>query len=240
MPVIMEGILRAVFVFIVLMVLTRLIGKRNNAQLTFFEYVTGASIGAMGAIMAVDLDINIWGAFAALLTFIVLLILNGYLSLESRPLRKLLQGEAVVVIHNGKILEGNLALLRYSVDDITTLLREKGYFNISDVEYAIIETDGRLSVLPKSQNRPVNPKDMGIPTSYEGVSSELIVDGKIIEQNLLQNNLSEIWLKDQLDMKGIYNVGEVSFASLGTDGKLYIDKKQDTLDNVTDISDKEI
>lgn len=240
MPVIMEGIWRAVFAFIVLLVLTRLIGKRSNSQLTFFDYVTGASIGTMGAIMAVSLNVNIWGAFAALLTFIVLMILNGYLSLESRPLRKLLQGEAVVVIQNGKILEGNLGLLRYSIDDITTLLREKGYFNISDVEYAIIETDGRLSVLPKSQNRPVTPKDMRISTSYEGVPSELIVDGKIIEQNLLQNNLSENWLKDQLNMKGIYNVGEVAFANLGTDGKLYVDKNQDTLDNVIDISDKEV
>lgn len=151
MPVIMEGILRAVFVFIVLLVMTRLIGKHNNAHLTFFDYVTGVSVGAMGAIMAVNFDVNIWGAFAGLLTFIVLMILNGYLSLESRPLRKLLQGEAVVVVNNGKILEGNLALLRYSIDDITTLLREKGYFNISDVEYAIIETDGRLRVLPSDK-----------------------------------------------------------------------------------------
>lgn len=155
MPDVMEGILRAVFAFIVLLVLTRLLGKRNSTQLTFFEYVTGASIGAMGAIIAVNFNVNIWGAFAALLTFIVLLILTGYLSLESRPLRKLLQGEAVVVIHNGRILEGNLSLLRYSIDDITTLLREKGYFNISDVEYAIFETDGMLSVIPKSQNRPL-------------------------------------------------------------------------------------
>lgn len=240
MSVIMEGILRAVFAFIVLLVLTRLLGKHSGSKLTFFDYVTGSTIGAIGALIAANLAIEIWGAFAALVTFIILLILNGYVSLESRPLRKLLQGEAVVVVHNGKVLEGNLALVRYSMDDLTAMLREKGFFNISDVEFAIIETDGKLSVMPKSQNRAVTPKDMGLHTKYEGISSELLIDGKVIEQNLLQNNLSEEWLRDQLKSQGIFNLGEVSLASLGTDGKLYVDKKQDMLDNVTDISDKEI
>ncbi len=240
MPVIMEAILRAVFAFVVLLVLVRLTGKQHYSQLTFFDFVAGIAIGGMGALMAAGLNINIWGVFAALLTFVVLLILNGYLALESRPLRKLLRGEPVVVVHNGKILEGNMAQMRYSSDDLMTQLREKGYFNIADVEYAILETDGQLSVMPKSQNRPVTPKDLNIPTAYEGVSTELIVDGKVIEQNLTQNKLSAKWLEDQLKMQGIYNVGEVSYASLGTDGKLYVDKKQDTLDNVTDISDKEV
>lgn len=93
MPVIMEGILRATFAFIVLLVLTRLVGRRKFSQLTFFDFVTGTAIGAMGAIMATNMNVNIWGVFAAFLTFMVLLILNGYMALESRPLRKLLRGE---------------------------------------------------------------------------------------------------------------------------------------------------
>ncbi|MHB9096178.1 MAG: DUF421 domain-containing protein, partial [Eubacteriales bacterium] len=119
MPVIMEGVLRAAFVFIVLLVLTRLVGKKQFSQFTFFDVVAGITIGGIGALMAAGLNINIWGAFAALLTFMVLLILNGYVALESRPLRKLLRGEPVVVVHNGKILEGHMAQMRYSMDDLT-------------------------------------------------------------------------------------------------------------------------
>jgi len=240
MPVIIEGVVRAVFAFVVLLILVRITGKQHYSQLTFFDFVAGISIGGMGALMAAGLNINIWGVFAALLTFVILLILNGYISLESRPLRKLLRGEPVVVVHNGKILEGNMALMRYSIDDLTTQMREKGFFNITDVEYAILETDGQLSVLAKSQNRPVTPKDLNMSTTYEGISSELIVDGKIIEQNLAQNKLSEKWLEDQLKLQGIYSIGEVTYASLGTDGKLYIDKRQDTLDSATDMSDRMI
>ncbi len=240
MPVIAEGIFRAIFAFIVLLVLVRITGKQPYSHLTFFDYVAGITIGGMGALMAAGLNINIWGIFSALLTFVVLLIINGYLALESRPLRKLLRGEPAVVVHNGKILEGNMAQMRYSVDDLMAQLREKGFFNIADVEYAVLETDGQLSVLSKSQNRPVTPKDLNMSTNYEGISTELVVDGKVVEQNLAQNKLSLQWLEDQLKLQGIYNIGEVSYASLSTDGKLYIDKKQDTLDNVTDVSDKQI
>lgn len=240
MPDFMEGIIRGAFAFIVLLVLARLVGRHQQSQLTFFDFVSGTAVGAMGAFMATDLNVSVWGAFAALLAFIILLVLNGYLALESRPLRKLLQGEPVVVVHNGKILEGNLAQLRHSADDLLAQMREKGYFNITDVEYAILETDGELSVLPKSQNRPVTPDDLKLATKYEGVPSELIVDGKIIEQNLVQHRLSKKWLQDQLKMQGIYNIGEVSYASIDTQGKLYIDKKQDTLDNATDVSDTEV
>ncbi len=240
MPIIVEGVLRAVLAFVVLLVLVRITGKQHYSQLTFFDFVAGIAIGGMGALLAAGLNLNIWGIFAALLTFVVLLILNGYLALESRPLRKLLRGEPVVVVHNGKILEGNMAQMRYSVDDLTAQMREKGFFNLADVEYALLETNGQLSILPKSQKRPVTPQDLHLSTGYEGVSTELIVDGKIVEQNLAQNKLSVRWLEDQLKLQGIYNVGEVSYAGLGTDGKLYIDKNQDTLDNVTDASDRKV
>ncbi len=168
MPVIIEGVMRAAFAFISLLVLIRLMGRRYSSQLTFFEYITGAAIGAMGAIIAVNQNVSIWGAFAALLTFVVLMILNGYLILESRPLRKLMQGEAVVVIQKGNILGGNLTMVKYSRDDLVAVLKEKGYSDISDIEYAIIESNGKLDIIPNSRTREVNsrsrevsPEDMG-------------------------------------------------------------------------------
>ncbi|HWI55194.1 MAG TPA: YetF domain-containing protein [Desulfobacteria bacterium] len=161
MQVIMDGVMRSAFAFISLLVLTRLLGRRQSSQLTFFEYITGAAIGAMGAIIATNLNVSIWGAFAALLTFVVLMILNGYLTLESRPLRKLLQGEALVVIQNGNILGGNLAMVRYSSDDLVAILKERGFSNMAEVEYAIIESDGKLNIIPKHRSSAINPEDAG-------------------------------------------------------------------------------
>jgi len=151
MPVIMEGVMRAVFAFIALLVLARLAGKQSFSQLTFFDFVSGTALGGMSALLAAGLTINVWGVFAALLTFVVLMILNGYLVLESRPLRKLLRGEPVVVVHNGRILRENMVRLRYSDDDLMTQLRQKGCFDINDVEFAVLENGGQLSVLPKSR-----------------------------------------------------------------------------------------
>jgi len=159
MSVIMEGVLRATFAFIVLLILTRLIGRRQFSQLTFFDFVTGTAIG--GAIMATVMIVNIWGVFSAFVTFMVLLVLNGYVALESRPLRKIFRGEPVLVIHNRKILEGNMGVMRYSMDDLMDHLREKGYSDVSQVESAVLEIDGQLSVLP-GRNEPVTTGEPNI------------------------------------------------------------------------------
>lgn len=240
MPEILEAVIRSAFGFVSLLVLTRLTGKQQISHLTFYDFVAAITIGGITAEIAGELDVSVWPIFAALVTFVALTILSGYLSLQSRPVRKLLQGEPTVVVHNGKILEGNMARMRYNFDDLMGQLRNKNVFNISDVEYAILETNGELSVLLKTQNQPLTPKDLHLSTRYQGVPSELIMDGEIIRQNLEQNKLSEQWLMDQLKLQGIYNPGEVAYASLDSSGKLFIDRKTDNLDHVTDVSDREV
>lgn len=239
MPEILEAMIRSAFGFISLVVLARLVGKQQISHLTFYEFAAAITVGGITAQLAGELDVSVWPIFAALVTFIVLTILFGYLSLQSRPLRKLIQGEPVIVVHNGRILEGNMGRIRYNLDDLMGQLRNKNVFNISEVEYAILETNGELSVLLKTQCQPVTPQDLHISTQYRGVPSELIMDGEIIRQNLEQNRLSEQWLVDQLKMQGLYNVGEVAYASLDSSGKLYVDRKADNLEHITDISDKE-
>lgn len=240
MPEILEAVVRSAFGFIALLVLTRLVGKQQISHLTFYEFAAAITIGGITAELAGELDVSVWPIFAALATFATLTILAGYVSLQSRPLRKLIQGEPVVVVHNGKIMEGNMAQIRYNLDDLMGQLRNKNVFNIGDVEYAILETNGELSVLLKTQNQPLSPKDLKIPTQYQGVPSELVMDGEVIRQNLEQNKLSEEWLMAQLQMQGIYSIGEVAYASLDSSGKLYVDRRADNLDHVTDMSDREV
>jgi uncharacterized membrane protein YcaP (DUF421 family) len=230
-------ILKAVAIFVTLLVLTRFLGKKQISQFTFFDYVTSITIGVIAALGVVKPQLPLFYPLLGLVTFTVLSLIVGYATLEHRPLRKLINGEATVVIHNGKILEGNMARMRYHVDDLTEQLRQKGVFRISDVEFAILERRGELSVLKKSQVQPVSRADLGLSTSYEGVPAELIVDGRIIPENLKQNHLDEQWLHQKLEQMGIGSVDQVVYAQLQTDGNLYVDLKHDQLTNKTDISD---
>lgn len=232
-----EGLLKGIFTFLSILVYARILNKEQLSQLTFYDYITGITLGSIAGSMALDTQGRFWHHFSVLTVFTVLTYLAGYVTEKSRPLRKLIEGEPTVVVHNGKILEHNMSKLRYNLDNLMSQLREKSVFNISDVEFAILEPNGGLSVLLKSQKRPVQPADLGIATRYEGVPSELIVDGRIIYENLKQNKLDEQWLIAELKKRGYNSAKEIVYASLDTDGNLYIDDRRDKTEFFTDVSD---
>ncbi|MGB9803653.1 YetF domain-containing protein [Desulfofundulus sp.] len=234
----LQILIRGVGAFVGVLVITRVVGKSQVGQLTVADFVNAIVLGSIAASMVTDLKENGWYYAFGLLLFGLLTVLAEYASLKYRPLRKVIEGEPTVVIHNGKILENNMKKLIYNIDDLMMQLREKNVFNISDVEFAVAEPNGQLSVLLKSHKQPLTPSDMQIPTKYQGIPSELIVDGVVIQQNLKQNNLTEDWLYRELEKQGIKSVKDVMYASLDTEGNLYVDKKEDTMQHVTDITDK--
>jgi uncharacterized membrane protein YcaP (DUF421 family) len=234
----LEILLRGLGAFVLVLVITRLVGKTQVGQLTVSDFINAIVIGSIAAAMVTDVKESAGYYIFGLALFGLLTIGVEYLALKSRPARKLIEGEPTIVVHNGKILEENMKKLTYHVDDLMMQLRAKNVFNISDVEYAIAEPNGELSVLLKSQKRPLTPQDLQIPTKYEGITSELVVDGVVIQQNLKQNNLTEEWLYRELEKQGIKSVREVVYAGLDTEGRLYVDKRQDDLGHVTDITDK--
>jgi len=181
--------------------------------MTYFDFVTAITIGTIGATF---ITVEVQG-----------FILTGYITLKSVPARKILEGEPLVLIQNGKILENNLKNVRYNIDDLMMLLREKKVFNMDEVEFAILEPNGKLSVQKKSQYLPVSAKDLNISTKYKGISSEMIRDGEIVHQNIEQNNLSYEWLYNQLQNNDIENIDDVFLATLSTEGTLYVDLKKD-------------
>jgi len=235
----LEVIYQTFGAFFGILIYARILGKQQVAQLTFYDYINGITIGSMAAALAADTDPNKTVAHLTALTLFTTLTLSmSYISLKSRPARKLLEGEPTVVVHNGKILEKNMARMRYNTDDLLMQLRAKNVFNISDVEFAVSETNGELSVLLKTQKQPLTAETMGIPTQYQGVNTELIMDGRLVEQNLQQVGVDQAWLIIQLQQMGINDIREVEYAALDTSGKLYVDKKRDELQNVIDITDK--
>ena len=227
MPIILVVVIRSFISFFVLLVLIRLMGKQQVSQLTFFDYVVGITIGSIASTLSVQLNQNTTATLAGLLVWTALPIMLAFLSLKNVWIRKVVEGEATVVVENGKILERNLAKLRLSTDDLIAQLRTKNVFNLADVEFALLENNGKLSVELKSQKQPLTPGDLQIPTRYAGLPTTLIADGKLLKDALKSLNLSQAWLQHQLEKQQIKDITQVSLAQLDTTGNLYVDLKGD-------------
>lgn len=167
----------AIIVFVLLIFLTRLIGKKLLSQMTYFDFVTGITIGTIGGAY-VTTEVKGYYVLLGPIILTILVLLSGLLTLKNNAARKLIEGEPLVVVQNGKIYEKTMSKIRYNADDLMMQLREKGVFDLSEVEFAILEPHGQLSVLKKSQHLPLTPKDLNMPTDYKGVSSEIIRDAK--------------------------------------------------------------
>lgn len=231
-----EAVWKSAVIFLLLLVLTRLIGRKLLNQMTFFEFVIAITIGTITGAYVVTTVKGLWVLVSPIvLTFFTVTL--AYINLKNLRIRKLVDGEPTVVIQNGKILEDNMTKLRYNLDILEMQLREKDIFDLNQVEFAILEPQGKLSVLKKSQYLPLTPKDLKIPTSYQGVPSEIIKDGEVLEQNLRQNNLTLDWLFQELNRQNIKRVSDIFYASLNTDGTLYVDKKADQLTYVQKVED---
>ncbi len=233
----LEVALNAFIVYFILLVLMKLVGKHEISQLTFFDFIVAITIGSIAASVTVDHELPLSHALTSMIIWAGLTFLLDFISQKSLRARKLLQGEPTIVVQNGKILEKNMAKMRYNLNDLLMQLRSKSVFNLSEVEFAIAEPNGELSVLLKSQDRPLTPKDCGLGTGYEGLPAELIVDGDIIEENLKEVGLSKEWLYGELRRRGIADESHVTFASLETDGTLYVATRQDDPEHLQKVED---
>lgn len=201
-------------------------GKRQISQLTFFDYINGISIGSMASTLAVDVSRESIPTLVGILTWSLWVMVLALLAVKSRTLRSLIDGKPTIAIQNGKILGNNIHTYGYSIDDLRMLLREKDVFRLSEVEFALIEADGSLSVLKKSQNSPVTPEDLNIPTAYKGLSVDIISQGKMIRENLKLLRLSENWLAQKLAARKL-TLRQIYYAELDSSGTLFIDLYQD-------------
>ncbi|GAA0076672.1 DUF421 domain-containing protein [Clostridium sp. CTA-5] len=215
-----HSLFKTTLIFMVLLFLTRILGKKQMSHLTFFNYVTGITIGSIAANMINDSNTNFFNDFLSLIWWCILTIFFGYIGLKSGTLRSILDGQPTILIK--KSLKSN----QINMDDLSMLLRKEGIFSILEVDYAILEPNGNLSVLKKQPQQQITKKDMKISTSnINYIPSEIIVDGKIIKHNLLEINLTEEELKKQLRHYNINSVKDVFYAEIQTDGTFFIDKK---------------
>jgi len=230
-------IVRAFIGFFSLLIFARIMGKEQISQLNLFDYILGITIGSIAGTLTTDLSSRAWPHWVGLITWCLLGYLMDVITSKWRYASKVLEGEPAIVIMNGKIMDNVLKKMKYRISEILELLRNKGIFDVTQVDFAIVEPNGQLSVLLKPENLPLTPKDMKMAVSPSGISTELVYDGNIIEENLKQLNKDKTWLLKQLKKQGIKDISEVFLATLNPAGSLYVDKYEDHLKKITDIGD---
>ncbi|WP_166241984.1 DUF421 domain-containing protein [Paenibacillus turpanensis] len=224
-----EIVLRLTLTFFTLLILARFMGRKEISQMTFFNFISAVAIGSIAASQAISTDISIANGMLALVAWSLFTILMGYVDIKSKLARKVLDGEPVIVIKNGKIMEKAMRKTRLDLDALKAMLRLKNVFSISDVEYAIFETNGSLSVMKKEQQLPVTKNDLGLQTPSQSlaIATEVVSDGSINYTNLSRLHVNEDWLKQELKKQGIMSVQDVFYAEVKQDGSLYINKRED-------------
>ena len=218
-------IFRTLIIYFIVLILMRVMGKREIGQISTFDFVVAVIIAELATLPMEQDHKPLWEGLLPMFVVVAAEIALSYIALKSLTFRYLMDGRPSIVIQNGRIDDKEMRKCRYNVNDLLAQLREKGVANINDVEFAILEASGKLSIIFKSQKRPLTPEDIGISTPYEGVSVPLIMEGKIILENLNKVNLDQEWLLKELPLKGCRNVKEVFFASLDSLGNLFVSKK---------------
>jgi uncharacterized membrane protein YcaP (DUF421 family) len=201
-------------------------GKRQVGQLQPFELVVTIIIAELAVLPMENHQMPLIYGVVPIVSIVLLEMGLAYVTLKNESIQSLVCGTPSVVIENGKFVEKELRKLKFSMNDLMEQLRIENIRNISDVEFAILETTGNLSVIPKSQYRPVTPRDLDVSTKYEGLPTPLIVDGRVKHANLKRINLDEKWLREKMAMYGVKDFNDVLFASIDTTGEIYCQVKE--------------
>ena len=217
-------IIRSIVSLTVLFVVTKLLGKKQVSQLSLFDYVIGISIGNFAAEITMNMEIQFINGIVAMTVFGLIAFSVSILTMKSIALRRFFMGTPTILIQEGKILEKNLKKVKFDINDLLEECRNKNFFDIKEIEYALLESKGTVSILPKALNKIYkNPKN--ITPIKKSLVANVIIDTKIMNQNLENMNKNEKWLKQQLKEKGYKETDNILLATLDINEKLIIYKK---------------
>lgn len=218
---------RTIILYLLVVCIMRIMGKRQIGELQPFELVIAIMLSELAAVPMQDTGIPLIHGIIPIVTLMLLQIFISLLSLKSQRFRKLICGIPSILIKNGEVLKSELVKQRLNLDDLMEDLRIAGYLNISDIEYAILENSGKLSIIPKSGKSPLTKEDMKIKFSEEKLPVGLILDGKLNKDNLKISGYDIDWLFKNLQLNKIENISDVFIAMLDSKGNLYIQRSDD-------------
>ena len=198
---------------IALFILTKLMGYRQMSQMSMFDYINGITIGSIAAEMATSLESNFTQPMTAMIVYALADLFLSWFSSKSIKARKVIEGAPLVLLNNGELYRENLKKAKIDVSEFLVQCRVNGYFDISKLETAILEGNGKISFLPKSSDRPLTPSDMQLSPQQDYMVANVILDGKIMEENLKHTGNDEKWLHNQIKAQGAKQVEDVLLAT---------------------------
>ena len=221
--------------FAVLFFLTKLMGNREMSQLSMFDYIISITIGSIAAEMATALEDDFTQPLIAMLVYAIGAILVSFLSLHSIKARRFVSGTSCILYDNGKIYSKNLKKSKMDLNEFLMQCRTNGYFNLSDIQTAILESNGKLSFIPNSLKRPATPEDLNLNPKQNFLVTNVIIDGKVIEENLKNTGNNLKWLQINLEKQNADKIEDILLATCDKDNNLSIYTKMSNLDNSHDM-----
>lgn len=230
---ILEVSYRALISLVTLFLITKLLGKKQVSQFSLFDYVIGISIGNFAAEVTINLEAEWINGVVAVLIFGVVAYFVSILTMKSIVARRFFMGAPTVVIQNGKIIKESLKKVKFDINDLLEECRNNNVFDLNQINYALMEANGKLSVLLKPEYLPLTPNDMKVKVNKNGLVANVIIDKKIMKENLLQMGKDEKWLMKELKIKG-FSLDDVLLGTLDIDNKLTIYKQKEN-ENVKNV-----
>lgn len=209
-----------------LFILAKLMGKRQISQLSFFDYINGITIGSIAAEMAVRDFKNIEAPAIAMVVYSASAIIISVICNKSIKGRRFLCGTSTIIMDKGKIHRTAMKKCKIDINELLMQARINGYFDISKIQTIILEANGTLSFLPKSEDRPVVPSDVGITTQQETIFTPLIIDGKVIDKNLILRNKSLDWLNKEIKKQNVSGTKDVLLATFDGSNLIIFDNEK--------------
>ena len=207
----MKVILTSLLSVAVLFAVAKIMGHKQMSQLDFFDYISGITIGSIAAELATELEQPMQPLIAIAVYGAVAILLSRITSLYPKS-RKFINGTPTILMNNGKLYRENLKQAKLDLSEFMVMCRQQGYFDLTDIQTAVFEFNGKLSILPVSRKRPANPEDLNLTPTPEYIQTEVIMDGQVLNENLKRMGLDEKWLQKQLMAQGFGNPQEVFLA----------------------------
>ena len=213
---------RALISLFTLFIVTKILGKKQVSELSLFDYVIGISIGNFAAEMTINVDSEEINGILAVIIFGIVAYFVSWVTMKSMFLRRLFIGTPTIIIQNGRLLKKNMKKVKLDINDLLQECRIKGYFDLSTIAFGIMEVNGEMSFLPKSNYKMLTPLDMKVKPEQELLLANVIIDGKIMKNNLKLMNKDDKWLLQQLKIKGYNNLKNILLCTLDTNEKITI------------------
>lgn len=218
-------VLTSLLSVVTLFIIAKVLGHKQMSQLDFFDYITGITIGSIAAELATELE-SPWKPLIAMVIYGSVAVLLTFITSKLPRMRKFINGTPTIVFSNGKLYRKNMKKAKLDLSEFMVMCRQEGYFDLSDIAVAVFEYNGRLTVLPKATKRPVNPNDINIVPPPDTLTTEVIMDGRVLHENLKRKGLDLNWLQKELAVQGYKTQKEIFLGVCDQNNELTVYKNE--------------